>query len=276
MVSSSQAPPIGTMENMHKTDRVASLVGASLPPQLQKTLLASSAVKELQYATTALSEHNRKFSAPPFSNPRYLKPRANWLLNSLGEPSGKLKSSRISMSETKHKFRGEWEPLYFSKIRQKDLQDLSSQIEKKRSEFQMLTGEPIHISGQGIRRLSEPHLSTTSRDYCYYYRSELAPLVDLTQWKMDNMLQKIPPQASSVCLPRLAPRCCHIPHKSFLPLSCESYAWQTSQPHLQAASYPVGVLSGPPVGAAFPEIMKIPKMYKTENEEYGSKKPITM
>ncbi|XP_073457400.1 stabilizer of axonemal microtubules 3 [Aquarana catesbeiana] len=168
-----------------------------------------------------------------------------------------------------------------------------------------LSGEPYYIRDGGVSSLNDIYASTTMRDFRSFTAKELQgyPKKDiLTYWQAEDYpkawghglkenplpkeaqptVRRPPPMRDSMQfptatkLPRIPPHARSVPHRGLKTLVQESYQWPLDAKRSNDVYFPLECPWTMPHAGPLPEIMSVPKVYETEYETYGSKRPVAV
>ncbi|KAM4703276.1 stabilizer of axonemal microtubules 3 [Rhinophrynus dorsalis] len=173
------------------------------------------------------------------------------------------------------------------------------------TENKALSGEMCSVTDKGVFSLNDLYTTTTARDFRRFTAKELDgyPKKDaLTYWQAEDypkawghglkenplpkktqpILRPQPPMRDTMQfptatnLPRLPPSAPAVPNRGLKTLVQESYQWPLDVKRTRDVHFPIECPWTMPHQGPIPEIMAVPKMYKTEYEIYGSGRRITV
>ncbi|KAI1884683.1 hypothetical protein AGOR_G00228940 [Albula goreensis] len=233
--------------------------GEPLPPLLQRPCLITP---KRHFSTSVSVEHGRKPLIGPLAHPRHSKASPHWALNFVDELGDRLRDCHAvrtvsqPISDTQDRYRG-----------------MSAPLRPEAPPYAVLPALHRQFETDKVPILNVPYISTTRADYRRFSRSEVLPVG--VSWSGDDGGDSAPRAApSQKYQPFLHCPLQHVPHGGLSTLYRDSYSTPT------APSAPPGPAHAPDWSNAeagrdlLRHILKVPKMYSTENQTYGRNKTI--
>ncbi|XP_064171947.1 uncharacterized protein zgc:193811 [Anguilla rostrata] len=204
-------------------------------------------------------EHGRKALAGPLTHPRYSKAVPHWTVNFVDELGDRLRDCHTArmisppVSEMQDRYRGWSAPQRSEAEHYTPLLALSRQFETDK-----------------VPALNMPSISTTHADYRRYGRSEL-----FSPSSFDEEAYRRMPPPKTLPAPSLQPflhrALQHVPHGGRTTVYRDSFAAPAGAPAAPVPELPdwTAAQAGRDL---YGHILKVPKMYSTENQGYGGNK----
>ncbi|XP_059809969.1 stabilizer of axonemal microtubules 3-like isoform X1 [Hypanus sabinus] len=168
-----------------------------------------------------------------------------------------------------------------------------------------LAGKQYYVRDKDVLRLTDIYLSTTNKDFRAFKKEELEgyPQKDVaTLWQTEDYPKAwghglkenpLPKEAQHIIrdpgpmidpavftsqtrIPRQPKRLPPVPNRGFKTLSQESYQPPNDVKRTQDVSCPLRAPWVVTQEASAPEILSVPRMYKTENMAYGTRHPVVI
>ncbi|CAH2318863.1 PREDICTED: uncharacterized protein LOC108802166 [Pelobates cultripes] len=266
------------------------------------------------YETSTGNTYTRKYPGGILAHPTYLKAPALWKVHHNKDFKDKLKSRRPGLdhrnqsSEMKAEYQGLPAKPFNSGVQpfalEGHLNKGPSQAMVATTENKALSGEPFYIKDKGVLTLNDLYNTTTARDFRVFTDKELegyAKKDALTYWQAEDypkvwghglkenplpkqtrpILRQKPPMQDTIQFPtalkqqQVPPNKKELPHRAFKSLAQESFQWPLDVKRTIDVHCPIECPWTTTREGPLPAIMSVPKMYKTLNETYGSRRPDT-
>ncbi|KAJ8347286.1 hypothetical protein SKAU_G00286870 [Synaphobranchus kaupii] len=232
--------------------------GDSLPPLLSRPRLLPPS---RHFSSSVRLEHDRKPLAGPLTHPRYSKAVPHWTVNFVDGLGDRLRDCHTArmisppVSETQDRYRGQSTPQRPEAQHYAPLLALNRQFETNK-----------------VPALNMPNISTTHADYRRFSRSELFAPSSFDEGAYRNMPPpKAPPTVS--WQPFLHRPLQHVPHGGQTTIYRDSYTIPSSPLAMTIPDLPDWSSAQAGRGLVG-HILKVPKMYSTENQDYGGNKRV--